>query len=375
MSAFGVAWDTWLFYSVLGFIFCLITMKWSSIPTGIYFVGGLIYVFAKISNASVFDVTEAEWKNSEYWKEVRMYLFGGQLFLSVLLGVIHEIVFKKKGKPSEEQQVTLNPSISGETSSVSPAQVTDSQKVKTEIKDNSEHQPVKIQSGSNWYFAESKSKGLRQIVFDISEDMIQETKLGSLILAAKYNNLMEKGWATGFFRLDGDRGPFLLVRADEFADEIRKSKIKLGISFFRMDAGGLFGIYVHVDSEKLRKVRDNPNVYFEIAYGLDESGSVELMTDFLSKDKLELILADKNDRSSFKSIDISSGGFKSSVTPLCKYDITISLDENSKKLLNDELKELKKYHSSISSGKRNFQASVQQLWNVMPETDNPILDK
>lgn len=228
-------------------------------------------------------------------------------------------------------------------------------------------------SGTNWYFAENKSKGLRQIVFDISEDMIKETKFGSLILAAKYRNLMEKGWATGFFRLEGDRGPFLLVRADDFAEEIRKSKIKLGISYFRMDAGGLFGIYVYVDSEKLRKERDNPNVYFEIAYGLDESGSVDLMTDFLNKDQLELILADKNDRSSYNFIDTSSGGFKSSVAPLCKYDITISLDENSKKILNDELKDLKNYHSSVHSGKRNFQASVQQLWNVMPEMDNPIL--
>lgn len=374
MSAFGVAWDTWLFYSVLGFVFCLLTMKWSSIPTGIYFLGGLIYVFAKISKASVFGVSEAEWKNSEYWKEVRIYLIGGQLFLSVLLGVIHEIAFKKKSK-SETEQETSKPLILEETSSVNSSQVTDSSKVNTEIKDDSEHQSVKSYSGSNWYLAESKSKRLRQIVFEISEDMIQETKLGSLILAAKYNNLMEKGWATGFFRLDGDRGPFLLVRADEFSEEIRKSKIKLGISFFRMDVGGLFGIYVHVDSEKLRKVRDNPNVYFEIAYGLDESGSVDLMTDFLSKDKLELILADKNDRSSYNIIDTSGGGFKSSVTPLCKYDITISLDENSKKLLNDELNELKKYHSSIPSGRRNFQTSVQQLWNVMPEMDNPILDK
>jgi len=230
-------------------------------------------------------------------------------------------------------------------------------------------------SGSNWYFAENKSKGLRQMIFDISEDMIQETKFGSLILAAKYKNLMEKGWATGFFRLDGDRGPYLLVRADNFVEEIRKSKMKLGISFFRMDSGGLFGIYVHVDSDNLRKERDNPNVYFEIAYGLDESGSVDLMTDFLKNDQLELTLADKNDRSSQSIYDPSGGGFISMTPPLSKYDISISLDENCKKILNDELKELKKYHSSIPSGSRNFQSSVQQLWNIMPETDNPILSK
>lgn len=367
MNSFGVAWDTWLFYSVLGFAFCLLTMKWSSIPTGIYFVGGLIYVFAKISNASIFGVTEAEWKNSEYWKEVRTYLIGGQLFLSVLLGVIHEIAFKKR-------RTKVN-NITGETSSVSPSQVTDSTEVKSEIIDDSEQQSLKIQSGSNWYFAENKSKGLKQIVFDISEDMIQETKLGSLILAAKYKNLMEKGWATGFFRLDGDRGPFLLIRADDYVEEIKKSKMKLGISFFRMDAGGLFGIYVYVDSDNLRKERDNPNVYFEIAYGLDESGSVDLMTDFLKNDQLELTLADKNDRSSQSIYDPSGGGFILMTPPLSKYDISISLDENCKKILNDELKELKKYHSSIPSGRRNFQSSVQQLWNIMPEMDNPILSK
>ncbi len=228
-------------------------------------------------------------------------------------------------------------------------------------------------ANSNWYFSENKSKGLRQIVFDISEDMIQETKFSSLILAAKYKNLIEKGWATGFFRLDGDRGPYLLVRADNFVEEIRKSKIKLGISFFRMDAGGLFGIYVHVDSDKLKKVRDNPNVYFEIAYGLDESGSVDLMTDFLKKDQLELIFADKSNRTQHIIIDQSNSEKVSD--PLCKYDITISLDENCKKILNYELKDLKKYHSSILTGRRNFQTSVQQLWNVMPETDNPILYK
>ncbi|MBK6504534.1 MAG: hypothetical protein IPG02_02435 [Ignavibacteria bacterium] len=138
-------------------------------------------------------------------------------------------------KQIENQNVTSISPISGKTSSVSHSQETE------------------IQSGSNWYFAENKSKGLRQVVFNISEDLIQETKLGSLILAAKYKNLAEKGWATGFFRLDGDRGPFLLVRADDYVEEIKKSKMKLGISFFRMDAGGLFGIYVHVDSDNLRK--------------------------------------------------------------------------------------------------------------------------
>jgi hypothetical protein len=261
------------------------------------------------------------------------------------------------GNQIEKQQVTSALPISGKVSS------------------NSHSQETEIHSGSNWYFAENKSKGLRQVVFNISEDMIKESELGSLILAAKYKNLTEKGWATGFFRLDGDRGPYLLVRADGYVEEIKKSKMKLGISFFRMGAGGLFGIYVHVDSDNLRKERDNPNVYFEIAYGLDESGSVDLMTDFLKNDQLDLILADKNDRGSQSIYDSSGGGFISMTPPLCKYDIPISLDEDCKRILNEELMDLKEYHSSTPSGRRNFQASVQQLWNIMPETDNPILSK
>lgn len=95
MSAFELAWDTWLFYSILGFVFCLITMKRIPLISGIYLVGGMIYVLTKLTRVK-FGIPELEWKSSEYWKEVRGYLIYGQLFLTVLLAIIFTVRFNKK---------------------------------------------------------------------------------------------------------------------------------------------------------------------------------------------------------------------------------------------------------------------------------------
>ncbi|MBD3342374.1 MAG: hypothetical protein GF353_24955 [Candidatus Lokiarchaeota archaeon] len=240
------------------------------------------------------------------------------------------------------------------------------------IFDNNFDKQISSASEIKWYLAENRKKRLRQIVFSISPKFIVQSKLGQLILSSKYVNLIEKGWATGLFRLNSDPGPFLLVRADGYVDCIKESSINLGISFHSMESGGLFGIYISVDSSDLRIRRAN-NACFEIAYGLDENNTIKLISDFIENDHLNLILADGDNLSSYNLIDVESASINQYKLPLCKYDITIPLDENCKKILKDEFEKLRQYHSGIPIYSKNFQLSLRELWDSMPEKENPIL--
>jgi hypothetical protein len=98
MSPFALAWDVWLRYSLLGFIFSLWTWRRKPFISLIYVVGGVIVVFTKFSDPSAFGVTAAEWQGSEYWREVRQYLIIGQLILSgAVIGI--ESMMSAPAKP------------------------------------------------------------------------------------------------------------------------------------------------------------------------------------------------------------------------------------------------------------------------------------
>jgi len=85
MTALGIAWGSFLTYSLLGFIFSLVTWRYAPIISLVYVVGGFIKVFSM--DHSTFGVTPEQW-GSEYWKDVRMYMLVGHAILSGLLMMI-----------------------------------------------------------------------------------------------------------------------------------------------------------------------------------------------------------------------------------------------------------------------------------------------
>lgn len=102
VTAFTLAWETWLFYSLMGFVFSLISWKYNPVISLIYVIGGVILVFTKYSDPSFFGVSESIWKNDEYWKDVRQYLVYGQLVLSGLVMFIEFLLIESSKKVPAE---------------------------------------------------------------------------------------------------------------------------------------------------------------------------------------------------------------------------------------------------------------------------------
>ena len=57
------------------------------------------------------------------------------------------------------------------------------------------------------------------------------------------------------------------------------------------------------------------------------------------------------------------------------YDVLIDLDHECREALNREWESLLDYHESMSSGPRDFDASVRQMQSENPLTHNPIIDR
>jgi hypothetical protein len=152
-----------------------------------------------------------------------------------------------------------------------------------------------IAPGTKWYFAEDLGKHLRQVVIEIPAGGDTKSQFGHLMLGEKYHNLVTVPRATGFFSLESDPGPFLLVRTDSYVVPVRSAPKKIGFSFFKMNSSGILGIYIYIDSDQMRKISAKEHPYLEIGYGLDMEDGVKRIKDAFSKDSITMILADKSD--------------------------------------------------------------------------------
>ena len=77
----------------------------------------------------------------------------------------------------------------------------------------------------NWYRETSEQKNVTQIVLQAGLDLQESPKFGSLVLSSKFMPLLANTWVTGFFYLDSDPGPFIMVRADEVAHKLKGSAV------------------------------------------------------------------------------------------------------------------------------------------------------
>jgi hypothetical protein len=104
----------------------------------------------------------------------------------------------------------------------------------------------------NWYQAESTKTSVRQVVVEIPPGHEKDSKFGMMFFGSKYLQLMTSVWVAGFFRMDGDPGPYVLVRGDGAASQLRGSPLRIAFSFYRMRAGGLM-------ASSLRRIRLQSN--------------------------------------------------------------------------------------------------------------------
>jgi hypothetical protein len=222
-----------------------------------------------------------------------------------------------------------------------------------------------------WYRAESTQKHVTQIVLcGSSAEQQAKSRFGILCLTTKFMPLLSNEWVTGFFYLDSDPGPFLLVRGDRVVSHLRGSPVTAAFCFYRMRAGGLVTMYVHVDCPAIAQRLTHPIVLFEIAYGLDaeNKGNKEMIERAIERDSLHLCFAE----GSGTGEHMAGGGFSSSGIN-AQYDVILPMPPECRAALKKEYDAILSYHSAVPASSRGYNASVQQMWAENPQGVNPIL--
>ena len=151
-------------------------------------------------------------------------------------------------------------------------------------------------------------------------------------------------FATGFFRTDRDRGPFLLLRCwgsfgkEETVDSLKTFRV--AITFIRRPTSGLVAVFV--TGGMLSFISNKGHI--ERFYGLDEALTRDLLADAISKEAIHVALD-------------GDSGFK--------YDAQLPLDDSCRKVLAREWQKLAAYHNGIE--RPDYRKAAQEAFSLFPE--------
>ena len=81
------------------------------------------------------------------------------------------------------------------------------------------------------YFA---SKSMRQIVIEVNSPIWKASRFSQLFLPSdKYHTILQNPTSTGFVKMASEPTPILLMRANDFSDELKTATLDIAFSFFR----------------------------------------------------------------------------------------------------------------------------------------------
>lgn len=227
---------------------------------------------------------------------------------------------------------------------------------------------ARLGGGSNWYFAEDKVRGIRQVVLSSDPKRAVKSRFGSLMLSQNFIELVRNPLCTGLLQLDGEPGPFLLVRTDRLVEEVAKSTMHVAFSFCHLPTSGLVAVYV-----SCQPLKDKTRMGFEEQiYGLDGELVRNNIENAIKGEALHIVHAGEGGMST-TYVTLDTGRNEELVGPKCKYDVDIPYDDDCRSVLAREWNAVLAHHRSIRNP--NFQAAGQRLYELMPEDANPILPR
>lgn len=230
---------------------------------------------------------------------------------------------------------------------------------------------------AHWYCAVDPTKHMSQVVVNIPPRIGQASAFGTLMLSLQKYPIIMQTWCTTFFRLDGQPGPFLLVRADSIARELKTRPLAVAFSFFKFNSGGIFVIFVRVQDDSIvrrlkAKLPELQVAAIEGAMGLDDPNQVKRISDALQRDQLHIVVA-SNSASTMESFDPASGRSVKSTAPQAEFDIKLVIPDDIRKALQSEWQDLLAHHASIPLHRRKWNTIQQDYGDAMPLTAEPIL--
>ena len=218
------------------------------------------------------------------------------------------------------------------------------------------------QPGLHWYVASDVKKNVRQVVLEIPPSTLTKSRFATLILGAKYSSLLGSDWTTGFFRLDGDPGPFLLVRARNEHRTMESHATRLAFSFYRMRSAGIVAMFWDCP-DALGKW---PYGHVEGASTTDQPLGLDIIRDGMQKSHLEITFAIHSLRTS-----ADYGGQPVSI-PEAISDVSIELPNAFRMQVLRELDDLCNYQRGLS-GQGNGGDAMRQMWADNPTDRSAIL--
>ncbi len=221
----------------------------------------------------------------------------------------------------------------------------------------------------SWYLAEDSVKSVRQVIVELPAPRPIDSNFGMLILGSNYHALRSTIWTTGLFRLEDDPGPYLLVRADGYGETLKSQPMRIAFCFYRMKAGGLIAIFVDFPHLRTSGTPYDPFVLFEMIRGIDLEDERQRIGDAINLSQLRVCVAE-GDGPGTTSNGMWSGGTISGL-----FDIMVDLEPECRNALNREWKSLLEYHGALSEAHRDFEASVGQMQQENPLTENPLIDR
>jgi len=221
-----------------------------------------------------------------------------------------------------------------------------------------------------WYTAEDPRKSARQVVIEATVPTPVSSRFGALRLDAAYRTLMTNFWAAGFFRLEGDPGPYLLVRADGRTTQLKGQPFRVAFSFYRLKAGGLIGVFVDFPKPRIPGTPSPPNALFETIRGIDLDDERQRIRDAINKPRLHMCFAEGEGPGEGLASGLWAGNHVDAL-----YDVLVDFDPPCREALKVAWTSLLEYHDTLPAEDRDFQASVRQMQVENPVSRNPVLDR
>jgi len=220
------------------------------------------------------------------------------------------------------------------------------------------------------YVAENQLKSVRQVVLEVTRPRLVASRFGKLMLGEPYRTLTASFWAVDFFRLEGDPGPYLLLRADGHTTRLRNKPFRVAFCFYQMKAGGLFALFVDFPGLRIPRASSVPFALFEIIRGLDLDDERQRISEAIERPRLHICFAEGEGPGD----GLGSGLWRDGAIDAL-YDVLVDLDPQCREALKREWQSLLDHHHTLASERRDFNASVRQMQSQNPLTQNPILGR
>jgi hypothetical protein len=214
-----------------------------------------------------------------------------------------------------------------------------------------------ISSGPSWYIAQDSRKHARQIVLEIPAGCGVAPQVANLLPPGESFMFTRQPWAAIILHMPPpDDGPFIFIRAEGVTEQFKGRPIRVAYSFYRMNTGGLFTAFVHVDSPSIEKRSGNPAI-FENHQNISQADTCERIQKLIARGKIDVCF--------------TASGKNGPCTGYFGVSALISLE--CQDALHKEWKQLIEYHNSVQATHRNFQQAVGQYEQENPIQENPVL--